>query len=210
MPSSLPVTRISFPGTPGLLLAFGFSCCTSLLAATASAWCYPASAQTATPGLQQPSGIDATSPLSLGSGPVIPRVGVPLGSTEVATPGISPAAPLSGAGSILGNTSCSGFSNLTQSPGAPFDGGGISVNTAVPCAPKGSGCLGSCHVAFVHRARQDSPRIDRTGRSRPQPHGPGSRSARIPARFISSNWRGPLPASQFLFAGDRRFRRLLN
>lgn len=27
------------------------SCCTPLLAATASAWCYPASAQTATPGL---------------------------------------------------------------------------------------------------------------------------------------------------------------
>lgn len=50
MPDSLPVTGISFAGTPGLLLAIGFSCRASL-AVTESTWCYPASAQATTPDL---------------------------------------------------------------------------------------------------------------------------------------------------------------
>ena len=134
MPASLPLTRIDFSGTPGLLLAIAFNCCTPLLMATALAWWNPASAQAMTPGLQQPSGI-ATSPLVLGTGPTVPPSGIPLGSTEIATPGISPAAPFAGAGSILGNTACSGFTNLSQSSGAPFDGGGILGGASVSCAP---------------------------------------------------------------------------
>jgi hypothetical protein len=104
MPGSLPVTRISFSGAPGLLLAFG-------LVAARLCWPLPHRPGATPPalrrrrrGLQPPSGIDAGSPLSLGSGPVIPRVGIPPGSTEIATPGISPAAPLSGPGSTSGNT----------------------------------------------------------------------------------------------------------
>lgn len=137
MPDSLPLTRISFSGTPGLLLAIGFSCCTPLLAATASTWCYSASAQAMTPGLQQPSGIDTASPLSLGSGPRVPQAEIPLGSTEIATPGISPAVPLPFAGSASGNAGCSSFTNSSQSSGAPFDGGGISGGASVSCAPTG-------------------------------------------------------------------------
>lgn len=131
MPASLPLTGISSSETPGLLLAIAFNWCTPLLAAAALAWWNPASAQAMTPGLQRPSGI-ATSPLVLGT---VPPVGIPLGSTEIATPGISPTAPLSGAGSIFGNTGCSGFTNLSQSSGAPFDGGGISGGASVSCAP---------------------------------------------------------------------------
>lgn len=135
MPGSLPLTRIGFSGTPGLLLAIGFGCCTPLMAVTAWALCSPARAQATTPGLQRPSDMDATSPLSFGSGSTVSLVGIPLGSTEIATPGISPAAPLSGAGSMLGNTGCSSFTNLSQSAGAPFDGGGLSGNASVSCAP---------------------------------------------------------------------------
>jgi hypothetical protein len=131
MPAPLPLTGISSSETPGLLLAIAFNWCTPLLAAAALAWWNPASAQAMTPGLQQPSGI-ATSPLVLGT---VPPVGIPLGSTEIATPGISPAAPLSGAGSIFGNTGCSGFTNLSQFSGAPFDGGGISGGASTSCAP---------------------------------------------------------------------------
>ncbi|MGZ3327808.1 MAG: hypothetical protein ACXU85_11670 [Xanthobacteraceae bacterium] len=131
MPAPLPLTGNSSSGTPGLLVAIAFNWCTPLLAATALAWWNPASAQAMTPGLQQSSGI-ATLPLVLGT---VPPVGIPLGSTEIVTPGISPAAPLSGAGSILGNTGCSGFTNLSQFSGAPFDGGGISGGASTSCAP---------------------------------------------------------------------------
>jgi hypothetical protein len=135
MPGSLPLTRTSFSGTPGLLLAIGFSCCPPLMAATAWALCSPARAQATPPGLQRPSDMDGTSPLSAGSGLTVPSLGVPLGSTEIATPGISPPAAPSGAGSILGNTRCSSFTILSQSAGRPFDGGGLSEDASATCAP---------------------------------------------------------------------------
>ena len=134
MPASLPLTGIASSATPGLFLAIAFNQCTPLLVAAALVWWNPASAQAMTPGLQSPSGI-ATSPLVPGAGRTVPAAGIPLGSTEIAAPGISPATPLSGVGSILGNTGCSGFTNLSQSSGAPFDGGGISGGASVSCAP---------------------------------------------------------------------------
>jgi len=51
-----------------------------------------------------------------------------------ATPGVGPAAALSGAGSTVGSTGCSGSTNLSQS-GAPYDGGGIPGDASVSCAP---------------------------------------------------------------------------
>ena len=39
------------------------------------------------------------------------------------------------AGSTRGNTGCSSFTNLSQSAGAPFDGGGLSGGASVSCAP---------------------------------------------------------------------------
>jgi hypothetical protein len=137
MPDSLSLTRISFSGTPGSLLVIGFSCCAPLLAATTSTWCHPASAQVTTPGLRQPSRIDAASPLSLGSAPRVPQVGIALGSTDIATPGISPAASQPFTGSAVGSTECSSFTNSSQSSGALFDGGGISGGASVSCAPMG-------------------------------------------------------------------------
>jgi hypothetical protein len=136
MPGSLPSTGVSFSGAPGLLLVIGFTCCASLLAGAGWTWCAPASAQIMAPGGPQPPGIGATSPFT-GPGSTVPPVGVPLGSTELAVPGLSPAAPPTGVGSIPGNSACSGSSNSARSSGAPFDGGGFSEGASATCATAG-------------------------------------------------------------------------
>jgi hypothetical protein len=83
-------------------------------------------AQTSSSDLQPPVGMLTTSPLA-------PRstrpAGIPLGSTEIATPGVSPVAPTQGA---LTET-CAG-SGGARSSGALFDGGGISGATPLSCA----------------------------------------------------------------------------
>ncbi|MET4196579.1 hypothetical protein ABIA95_000879 [Bradyrhizobium sp. LA8.1] len=87
-------------------------------------WLVPAAtiAQTTMPGMQPSTGMLATSPLNPQSRPV----GVPLGSTEIATPGISPLNP------AQSTTGCAGSGN-TASSGALFDGGGLSGGSSVTC-----------------------------------------------------------------------------
>lgn len=81
-------------------------------------------AQTTAPGMQPPTGMLATSPLN----PQSTRpVGIPLGSTEIATPGISPINPMQSV------TGCVGSDN-TSSTGALFDGGGLSGTASTNCA----------------------------------------------------------------------------
>jgi hypothetical protein len=95
--------------------------------------CGPAVAQTNGFGGSS-AGMGATSPLSLGSGSTVQPAGVPLGSTEIAAPGISPAAPPSGAGLNPENTNCSNSINSGVRPsGASFDGGGISGSASSSC-----------------------------------------------------------------------------
>lgn len=81
-------------------------------------------AQTMVPGIQPSPGMLATSPLN----PQSTRpVGIPLGSTEIATPGTSPLNPAQG----MSNCPTSADS---ASPGALFDGGGLSGNSSSACA----------------------------------------------------------------------------
>jgi len=76
--------------------------------------------------------IDATSPLGMGTGSPVSQTGIPLGATEIASPGVSPApVGVTGTISMPGNgTTCS---TLGTSPSgmfgstASFDGGGIAV-----------------------------------------------------------------------------------
>jgi hypothetical protein len=100
--------------------------CASLMASIA--WGEPtaAVAQTTLPDLQPPVGMRTTSPLATRS---TRPAGIPLGSTEIATPGVSPVAPSQGA---LTET-CAG-SDGARSSGALFDGGGISGAMALSCA----------------------------------------------------------------------------
>ncbi|SFI76035.1 hypothetical protein [Bradyrhizobium sp. cf659] len=87
-------------------------------------WLVPAAAiaQTTVPGM--PAGMLATSPLN----PQSTRpVGIPLGSTEIATPGVSPLNP------AQRTTACAGSGNAASS-GALFDGGGLSGPSSTDCA----------------------------------------------------------------------------
>jgi hypothetical protein len=95
--------------------------------------CGPAVAQTNGFGGSS-AGMGTTSPLSLGSGFTAQPVGIPLGSTEIATSGISPAAPPSGVGLNVENTNCSDSrSSKVRPSGASFDGGGISGSASSSC-----------------------------------------------------------------------------
>jgi hypothetical protein len=100
--------------------------CASLMAGIT--WAEPtvAIAQTTSPDLQPPVGMRTTSPLATRS---TRPAGIPLGSTEMATPGVSPVAPAQSA--LMKN--CAG-SDGAGSSGAPFDGGGISETTSLSCA----------------------------------------------------------------------------
>ena len=75
----------------------------------------------------------ATSPLVIGSGAPVGPVGIPLGATEMATPGISPALPSTGVCSTGAPTS-------QTSTTALFDGGGMAGATS-------SGCAGAASAA---------------------------------------------------------------
>lgn len=89
-------------------------------------WLTPAAAiaQMTLPTMPPSIGMTSTSPLNLGS--TRPE-GVPLGSTEIATPGVSPITP------SQGMANCAG-SGTTGSPGTPFDGGGLSGGSSLACA----------------------------------------------------------------------------
>jgi hypothetical protein len=79
------------------------------------------------------SAMGATSPLALGSGSPVAPIGIPLGATEMATPGISPAPPLT-----MGTTGCSGAGGPTSQSATPlFDGGGMAAASGA-CATTGS------------------------------------------------------------------------
>jgi hypothetical protein len=87
----------------------------------------PALAQTGIVGLPSPLGI--TSPLGIGPGSSVGSVGIPMGATELATPGLSPTT------SGLNGSPCS----MTVGSNALFDGGGNTGTASNACASMGSG-----------------------------------------------------------------------
>jgi len=98
----------------------------SLTVAIASPSNAPVFAQATLPVQPPAIGMGATSPLSTGS---TRPAGIPLGSTEIATPGISPVDP----SQTMGTTNCAG-SDGAGPTAAPFDGGGLSGSTQLSCA----------------------------------------------------------------------------
>jgi hypothetical protein len=88
--------------------------------------------------------IGATSPLGISADPSVSPTGIPFGSTEIASPGISPAPSLS-TGTIAmpgSGTTCSTAG--TASAGmfgstATFDGGGTTMGTATPATAATAG-----------------------------------------------------------------------
>jgi hypothetical protein len=91
----------------------------------------PAFAQASvSPNMQPSLGVGATSPFNSGSGQ---RAGIPLGSTEIATPGIAPVIPSPN----MGAGACTDLGNA-RSSSALFDGGGLSGSSSLSCAGSGN------------------------------------------------------------------------
>jgi hypothetical protein len=83
-----------------------------------------------------PAPLGITSPLGIGPGSSVGPAGIPMGATELATPGLSPALT-----SNL-NTPCSMTSGVTAGSNAPFDGNGSGGSAPGTCATMGSGQTG--------------------------------------------------------------------
>src|SRR6516225_10269462 len=80
----------------------------------------------------------ATSPLGLGTGSTLSGAAIPLGATELASPGISPAPTGGVTGTIAMPGSGTTCSTVGTSPStmygstATYDGGGMAMGTATP------------------------------------------------------------------------------
>jgi hypothetical protein len=77
------------------------------------------------------SALGAASPLSMGPGMPVAPTGIPLGATEMTTPGTSPTPSAD-----LGCSSAGGPTSQTATP--LFDGGGMAGAASSPCAGTGS------------------------------------------------------------------------
>jgi hypothetical protein len=81
------------------------------------------------------SPLGAASPLAMGPGVPVAPTGIPLGATEMTTPGTSPAPS-----STMGAIGCSSAGGPTSPAAAPlFDGGGMAGAASSGCAGTGAG-----------------------------------------------------------------------
>src|SRR5713226_877064 len=86
----------------------------------------------------------ATSPLGIASGSAVSPTGIPMGATEIASPGVSPL-PTASTGTIAMPSSGTTCSTLGTSPSgmygstATYDGGGTAVGDATPATAATSG-----------------------------------------------------------------------
>jgi hypothetical protein len=112
-----------------------------------------------------PSPLGVTSPLGIGPGSPVAPTGIPLGATDLASPGVSPttsgASPL---GSTVGSTTlCSGIGGSTPQTSdgmgtagtsdstSVFDGGGTAGTASGTCAATGSSSLAT-YAADIRKA----------------------------------------------------------
>src|ERR1700704_7213985 len=119
----------------------------SLIAATLAALFVCNSAMAQVSGMASPTpSLGATSPLGLGTGSAVSPTGIPLGSTEIASPGVSPA-PGDATGTISMPSSSTTCSTVGTAPSsmfgstASFDGGGMAMGTAGPATAATSGTM---------------------------------------------------------------------
>jgi hypothetical protein len=109
--------------------------------------CNLALAQTDGMGSPIPS-IGATTPLGMTPGSSVPPVGLPMGATELASPGLSPAFT-SPAGMTMGTgTTCSAMGNASAASASStdYDGGGMGVGTGTPL-PGSATSSGTCSTS---------------------------------------------------------------
>jgi hypothetical protein len=118
----------------------------ALIAATAAALfgCNPVFAQVG--GMASPTpGIGSTSPLGMTPGSSVPSVGLPMGATELASPGLSPM--LTDTTGMMGTgTLCSAMASPSAGASGTstnFDGGGLGMGTGTPL-PGSAATFGTC------------------------------------------------------------------
>jgi hypothetical protein len=126
-----PTETSGSPAHGALRLVAGLSVCALLLGVGCGPW-DGAEAQSIAAGSERPSFPGTGLPLNRDSGSPVPKSGTPLGSVELATPGISPALPSSNAATPV-SPDCS---SANRPSGALFDGGGLSVGRSVLCGPR--------------------------------------------------------------------------
>jgi hypothetical protein len=114
--------------------------------------------------------IGATSPLGIGAGSSVSQTGIPLGATELASPGISPS-PTGVTGTIAMPGSGTTCSTLGTSPSsmfgstASFDGGGMGVGTAAPATAATSGMSTSSGTSATSGVSTTSGMLETSGMS---------------------------------------------
>jgi hypothetical protein len=129
--------------------------------ATTLLCCGPAFSQVSGVGSPTP-GTAATSPLSMTPGASVPPTGIPLGATELASPGLSPV--------TVGTPGMTGY-GATCSAGSPasgtsgtYDGGGIALGMGTALPGSMATCTGSGNsVPSTDAASSTVPSVARAG-----------------------------------------------
>ena len=114
--------------------------------------------------------IGATSPLGIGAGSAVSPTGIPLGSTEIASPGISPA-PTGVTGTISMPSTGTICSTIGTSPTemygstATYDGGGMTMGTATPASGATSGTTATSGMSTSPGISTSSGMLETSGLS---------------------------------------------
>jgi hypothetical protein len=120
--------------------------------------CGPAFSQVSGVGSPTP-GIAATSPLSMTPGASVPPTGIPLGATELASPGLSPVTV--GTPGMTGyGATCSAGSPTSSGTSGTYDGGGIALGMGTALPGSMATCTGSGNSVPSTDA---APSVARTG-----------------------------------------------
>jgi hypothetical protein len=126
--------------------------------ATVPLGCGTAFSQIAT-GAPGPSPLGITSPLGMAPGSPVPPAGIPMGATELASPGLSPA-PAATMGMTGNSTTCqvigSPSSGISGSS-TIYDGGGIGMETSLPGSTATSGTCGTSSSSSASLSAATSP-----------------------------------------------------
>jgi hypothetical protein len=116
--------------------------------ATVPLGCGAAFSQIAT-GAPVPSPLGITSPLGMAPGSPVPPAGIPMGATELASPGLSPAAAAT-IGMTGNSTTCSAMgspSSGISGSSTIYDGGGMGLGTGTSL-PGSAQTLGPCGASL--------------------------------------------------------------
>jgi len=119
--------------------------------------CIPAAAQVGGVGIPTP-GIAATSPLGMTPGLSVSPTGIPMGATELASPGLSPTTD--GTIGMAGfGTTCSAMASPSSgtSGSSTYDGGGMGVGTGTSLPGSAVVCGTSSSTASAPAMSSTSP-----------------------------------------------------